>query len=214
MIQPIPQAVVLPPAFFFLDVAVAVLSPPPMVTVPMTTIPVPLGARERMSPPIVTTPPAVSVWPAMTTLVMGGWLRTDAVASVVAFEHAPLTTTAPPVGARQIVCPSTVAIPPGVKVCEPITRLELASIVKVEEPITTPGLVAVAVVAGGRVITWPLTVIAPPGIKVWPPIMKPEFEFAVMLEPPTTTTAGAAEGVGVEVAPLTITAPPGAMEIV
>lgn len=63
--NPISQKLMLmcPPAFFFLPdaVAVAVLSPPPMVTVPMTTMPVPLGARLRMSPPTVTLPPAVSV---------------------------------------------------------------------------------------------------------------------------------------------------------
>ena len=51
------------PAFLFLNfaVAVAVLSPPPTVTVPITTMPVPLGARDSMSPPIVTLPPAVRV---------------------------------------------------------------------------------------------------------------------------------------------------------
>ena len=73
MMQPIPQALVtvLPAAFFFFDDAVAVTSLP-IVTVPITTMPVPLGARDRMSPPTVTLPPAVSVWPAITTLLIGG----------------------------------------------------------------------------------------------------------------------------------------------
>jgi hypothetical protein len=56
-------------ALFFL-VAVAVLSPPPMVTVPIIITPVPSGEIERISFPTVILPPAVRVWPATGILVI------------------------------------------------------------------------------------------------------------------------------------------------
>jgi hypothetical protein len=216
VIQPIPQILasetVLAPAFFFLPVAVAVLSPPPMVTVPITIMPVPLGARESTSPPTVMRPPAVRVWPAITTLVIGAWFIREAVLVFrvvgAAFDVCPLTMTAPPVEARETVLPSTVATPPGVTVDDPTMRFELESNVGAEEPTCSWAFVGLAAAEGfGRVITWPLVVIAPPGVRVWPPITKAELEFAVMLELPTTTTAGIGT-VGVAWTPLMITALP------
>lgn len=216
VIQPIPQILaseaVLAPAFFFLPEAVAVLSPPPMVTVPITIMPVPLGARESTSPPTVMRPPAVRVWPAITTLVIGAWFINDAVLVFrvvgTAFDVCPLTMTAPPEEASETVLPSMVATPPGVTVADPTMRLEAESNVGAEEPTCSWALVGLAAVVGfGRVIISPPVVMAPPGVRVWPPIMKAELEFAVMLELPMTTTAGIGT-VGVACTPLIITASP------
>lgn len=224
---------VLPAAFFFFPVAVAVavVSPPPIVTVPITTIPVPLGAKERISPPTVTCPPAVSVWPAMIRLVTGGGTM-DAVSVMNVDGAAPFTITALPVGDNEMTCPSTVKTPPGVKVWLPITRSDCKFSVSVAEPTTKIGVdvVAAAVIAGelgfeldgkGSVMTSPPVVIALPGKSVWLPITNPEAELAVTLELPMTTTAGAGVEVGtpesvelaepelaVGVAPLIMIAPP------
>ena len=131
---------------------------------------------------------------------------------------APLTITAFPVGLRLITCPSTVNTPPGVKVCDPITRSDCESSVRVDEPTKKTGadvIVAAAVmdVGTGRVMTSPPLVIALPGKRVWLPITKPDAEFAVTLVPPMITTAGGGVELGavsfaVGVAPLMMIAPP------
>lgn len=151
--------------------AEAVLPPFPIVTVPMTSTPVPLGARERISPPIVTRPPAVRVAPAMIKeLTAGG--ATDEVSVTNVEGTAPFTTTASPVGEREITCPSTVKTPPGVKVWLPITRSDCEFCVKVEEPTTKIGADVVVAVIGpeldGRanVMTSSPVVMAAPGKRV------------------------------------------------
>lgn len=93
-------------------VAVAVLSPPPIVTVPTMSIFVPNGASDKISPPTVMTPLAVRVWPAIMREVMS-----DTGGLVTNVEGwAPLITTALPVGDIDIACPFIVITPPGVKV--------------------------------------------------------------------------------------------------
>jgi hypothetical protein len=216
---------ILPAAFFFpVAVAVAVLSPPPIVTVPMTSMPVPLGANERISPPTVTRPPEVRVCPAMTRDVTGGGIM-DAVSVMNVEGSAPFTITAFPVGEREITCPPTVKTPPGVRVSVPITRSDCIFSVNVDEPTTKIGadVIEAAAVMGpeldgnGSVMTSPPDVMAEPGKSVWLSITKPDAEFAVMLEPWTTTTAEAAVELAVpeepdSVTPLTMIAPPEFMD--
>lgn len=198
------------------------LIPPPIVTVPTTVMPVPLGSKLRTSPPTVTRPPGVSVSPAITTLVIGGWdgrvpvLVTKVVGDAVVVT--PLRITTFPVGDRDIVCPETVIAPPGVKVCEPMTNADFEFSVYVEEPISNTGLVlTLAVGVGeGNVMTAPPTVIAPPGKRVWELMTKPPLELAVTVWPSITTTAGGVVvgvGVGSGVKPLMIIAPPELAEI-
>lgn len=192
-------------AFFFFPVAVAVAvnSAPGNVTVPMTTMPVPLGARDKTSPPTVTTPPRVSVAPAMTRLVAG-----DAVVWNV--EGAtPLIITALPVGDSEITWPSNVSAEPGIKVWLPISRFDCAFSVKVEEPTTKmgAGVVMAAVLVGGegeaegRVIASAPVVMALPRTRVWSPITKPDAEFSVIFVlsrtmSPCSVDLGALVGVG------------------
>ncbi len=95
-------------------VAVAVLSPPSTVTVPITTISVPLGAKLNTSPPTVTRPPAVSVCPAITKLVSA--LSGDKPVVLVTHVGTALTITALPVGESEMTCPETVMADPGARV--------------------------------------------------------------------------------------------------
>ena len=201
-------------AFFFFPVAVAVAvnSAPGNVTVPMTTMPVPLGARDKTSPPIVTTPPGVSVAPARTIL-----LTRDAVVwNVEGF--APLIITALPVGDSEITWPSNVSAPPGIKVWLPISRFDCAFSVKVEEPTTKMGagvVMAAVVVCGvgeaeGRVIASPPVVMALPGMRVWSPTTKPDAEFSAIFVPSRTMEPCSVElGALVCIAFTTITPPEG-----
>jgi hypothetical protein len=151
-------------------------------------------------------------------LTAGG--ATDEVSVTNVEGTAPFTTTASPVGEREIACPSTVKTPPGVKVWLPITRSDCEFCVKVEEPTTKIGADVVVAVIGpeldGRanVMTSSPVVMAAPGKRVSFPITKPDAELAVMLEPATITMAGAGVELGalpeldVSIAPLTMTAPP------
>jgi hypothetical protein len=164
-------------------------------------MPVPEGAKLRISPPTVMRPPAVSVRPATTTLVIGD-LGNDAVAveNVVGVPVAPLTIMALPVP-REMICPSTVIALPGLSVCEPMSRFDCESWVRVLSPTTTTGFVGEGL---GKVMTSPFAVIALPGKSVWDPITNPESGLAVILDPPITTTPG---GACVGVGALTIIAP-------
>lgn len=148
-------------AFFCLPPAVAVASGPTTVTVPITTIPVPLGARDRMSPPTVTLPPAVSVWPAITTALIGV-CGGAAVIVLKVVAPAPFTITAPEF--NETTCPSTVMAMPLLKVCVPITSCDCAFSVNVDWPTTTIGMLVGD--GEGSVMTSPLAVIAEPGNKV------------------------------------------------
>lgn len=102
----------LTPELFFLPVgvAVAVASPPPTVTVPITVIAPP--AKLNTSPPTVTLPPAVNVCPTTTRLVTGAWISVE---KVVGFRVAvaPFTMTAFPVGESEMTCPDMVTAEPG-----------------------------------------------------------------------------------------------------
>lgn len=138
----------------------------------------------------------------MITLVTGD-CEIDPVAVENVVGAAPLIMTASPVGDSETIDPSIVITPPADRVCVPMTRLEFASSVNVEEPMTTPGIVDVGV-GDGKVITSPLAVIAPPGKRVCDPITNPDAESAVILDPPRTTTPG---GVLVGDAALIIIAP-------
>ena len=189
----------------------AVLSPPPMVTVPTTTIPVPLASNDSTSPPTVACPPAVRICPAMSRDdTTDGVIDENLVVKVDG--EAPFTITAFPEGDREITCPFTVTTSPGVSVCVPITKSDFESFVKVDEAITKvgAGVIGGMLVRGGSVITSPPSVMADPGKSVSPLITKPDAEFSVTLEPPTTTTAEGEVAVGAlddPVAPL-ITIPP------
>lgn len=186
------------PFFFFPGAeAVAVLSPPPIVTVLMTTMLVPLGARLRTSPPTVTRPPCVRVWPATTRLEIGAEGTPGVMVEKVVGEPvapAAFTITAP--DERETTCPLTVMATPGNKVWDPITNCEFEFSVKVDWPTTTMG--AGVGVGEGKVMTSPPAVIAPPGKSVCEPIIKPDSASAVkLLVPITMTPAGELDEVGV-----------------
>jgi hypothetical protein len=174
-------------------VAVAVVSPPTTVTVPTMLIPVPLGAKLRMSPPTVTRPPAVSVWPANTRLEM-----IDAEGLVTNVEGAegaaPLMITALPVGDNEIDCPSTVMTPPGVKVCDPITIRDDASSVNVDCPTTITGIGDVR--TGGGDVTG----------DVGDPVIGAESEWEVLMGPGTMMPPAGVVVEGPGVAPVSVIA--------
>ena len=180
-------------------------------------IPIPLGVIDSTSPPIVTSPPAVSVSPPITRDV-----RADGVIAAVFVMNvdaaASFTITVFPVGESDITCTPTVTTLPGFKVWLPITRKESEFSVNVAEPATTTGsnveddaaFMGPVLAGRGSVMTSCPVVMAEPGKSVWEPITNPEFEFSVILElAPAITTTGvefAALG-GVVDAPLTIIAP-------
>lgn len=95
---------IFPPAFLSVsDFAVAVLTPPSTVTVPIIKIRLPLAPKLKMSPPTVTIPPLVRVWPPTTKLVMRVASTCVAVENVV--REGWLTITAPSLGDREMVFP-------------------------------------------------------------------------------------------------------------